>query len=111
MAERIDVEYGPCPFCGDHRAQLKPVWGNYWFVACACKAAGPPRKNMVEAVECWNARAEAPAPARQRCLMTWHPEVYGFVCSSCNRVTFSAPGERMAFCPKCGAEAVPAGEL
>lgn len=109
MAERIEVEYAACPFCGQRRAQLKTVWRDYWFVACACRAGGPPSKNKAEAVERWNARAAE--QQRQTCLMTWHPDQFAYVCSSCGRMTMAAPGERMAYCPKCGAEAVPAGEL
>jgi len=47
-----------CPHCGRTEGfQIKPVWKDYRFVACKCKATGPVAKDEDGAVRLWNERA------------------------------------------------------
>lgn len=37
------------------------------------------------------------------CTLTWATKTMGYKCSACGRVTRSAQGGRLNFCPQCGA--------
>lgn len=45
----VNMEHKSCPYCGGRDLKVKNLWRDrltgewtYRFVACACKAAGPP---------------------------------------------------------------------
>ena len=40
---------------------------------------------------------------RPTCKMGWIPRLMAFKCSACGKVTRSAQGVHMSFCPHCGA--------
>lgn len=47
-----------CPFCGGRRQQVRPVWGDWLFIACSCKAAGAPARTVGGAWANWDRRSE-----------------------------------------------------
>lgn len=50
-------EAEPCPFCGSRRLDVRPLWGEFWFVACMrCRAAGPAARTVEGARDAWDRR-------------------------------------------------------
>ena len=43
------------------------------------------------------------AVERTTCTITWATKVMGWKCSACGRITRSAQGGHLNFCPQCGA--------
>ena len=37
------------------------------------------------------------------CTLEWHTKVMGYKCSACGKITRSAQGGHLNFCPQCGA--------
>ena len=42
-------------------------------------------------------------PERPTCVITWATKVMGWKCSACGKITRSAQGGHLNFCPQCGA--------
>ena len=40
---------------------------------------------------------------RPTCTLEWHTKVMGYKCSACGKITRSAQGGHLGFCPQCGA--------
>ncbi len=67
MAEPVEVELRPCPFCGKAdfllTAQVRAGGLQWWAVECGCHAYGGAAETEAEAVTVWNTRFEADLPA------------------------------------------------
>jgi Lar family restriction alleviation protein len=51
----------PCPFCGGGRQQQSSNGHESNLMVCECGAEGPPGEDDIEAIDRWNARAQAKA--------------------------------------------------